>query len=139
MTDNTTAPTPQLTVDDIIDAHGLDHRRAMVLQKIVFAPDDVLFDIEGALYHLRRLRDHAGLRANAASALAADPDLAARMTPDAITAAYGIEDNLLREVLACLIPDPREFASVATLTDDLDRAIAALEGYLTAREGGGDE
>ncbi len=133
MTENTPAPATQCAVDDIIDAHGLDHRRAMALQKIVFAPGDVLFDVEGALYHLRRLRDHAGLRANAATALSADPDLATRMTPEAIAAVYGITDNFIREALVSIIPDHREFGSIITLTNDLDRGIAALEGYLDAQ------
>lgn len=129
-------------MEDVIDAHGLPHRVAMALLQIaecVETVDGGVHNIKAALWHLRRLRADPGLRINAWGAVPADPDRAEIMTFDAVAAELGIEDDNLHAALACLIPDTREFSSVATLTDDLDHAIASLDDYNTIRSAANDD
>lgn len=126
--------TPAWALDDIIDAHDLDHRRAMVLAAIIsYWTDDpsAMEHIHEALYQLRRMRANGGLLLSAASIYPIDPILARQMTGEAVAENFGIDYPDLVTALRHIVPDGDVMQqSVHGITDDIDTAIAALERFL---------
>jgi hypothetical protein len=125
-------------VDDIIDAHDLDHRRAMAFAAIVsyWTDDPVATEhIHEALYHLRRLRANSGLLLSASSIYPLDPLRARQMTGETVSDNFGIDEPNIVEALRHIIPDGDVMLqSVHGLTDDIDTAIWALEHFLKSGE-----
>jgi hypothetical protein len=133
MNDDTLVISSAWAIDDIIDAHDLDHRRAMALAAIVSCWSESPAE---ALYHLRRLRANSGLMLSGASVYPLDPDAARKMTGEAVADNFGIENVNLRDALIHLIPNGDVMTqSVHGFTDDVDTAIGALEEFLASGEG----
>lgn len=126
--------TPHWTVDDVIDAHDLDYRRAAALIEIVASlsyTDGGGERVMCAIWHLQRLRANSGMLRSAAAVFPLDPSEARKMTGVAIAQSFKINDSDLKDALRRLIPDGNVFIqSVHGFTDDMDAAIAALECYV---------
>lgn len=124
---------------EIIEAHGLDHFRATALAYILRAArKNGVEDLKKALWYLQRLAGSPMNLANANGFVATDPARAVEMTGIAVADDFGIGDTVepsyLRSAIKSLVPDPEEFLPAASLLEDLNNAIAAIECEIQAQE-----
>jgi hypothetical protein len=117
---------------EIIEAHGLDHFRATALAYILRAArKNGEEDLHKALWYLRRLAGSPLNLANAIGFAATDPERAVEMTGPAVADDFQI-GGYLRSAVKWLIPNTEEFTSAASLLEDVNDAIGAIEAHLNA-------
>lgn len=130
---------------EIIEAHGLDHFRATALAYLLRAArKNGVEDLRKALWYLQRLAGSPMNLANANGFVTTDPARAVEMTGIAVADDFGIVDivdkpthelhvrSYLHSAIKSLIPDPQEFLPAASLLEDLNDAIAAIECEIEA-------
>lgn len=122
---------------EIIEAHGLDHFRATALAYILRAErKNGEEDLHKAVWYLKRLIGSAMNLANASGIAATDAARAKEMTGEAVADDFGIYGpsagmpGLLRSAVIFIVPNAEEVTTTATLIEDINEAIAAIEAHL---------